>query len=418
MSTTLGQEGVALVEAKDYAAALPKLNKALTSSSSPTWLLARSKCHIAQSSYDLALRDAEAAYLSAASRGSRPLMTDAQYRRAVALFRLGRTADADACALWAMKLAEGISMRDAAGLVPAPGADWRPRRDAHLEEIRAVTAKSGHAAMTEKKFGAIWNTAAALRAQVLAALEKVPEGDDRARLTVGLVPVERKKEDDEAEDQLIKEAVAEKKAAEAAQKAEKPKEVRVDFFQSSTSVSVSVFVKGVPKDEFRAEFTDDLVRLSHIPGHEPWYEIPLYGQIDPSQSKSTVTPNKVELSLRKCEPVKWGTLRRAADAPTAEPIEVAAPAPGPAPSAAPSSSRTGAKNWDKVVEDEDDHEKESVNDFFKTLYKGATDEQKRAMMKSFTESNGTSLSTNWEDVKEGTVETVPPEGVDVKKWKA
>lgn len=38
------------------------------------------------------------------------------------------------------------------------------------------------------------------------------------------------------------------------------------------------------------------------------------------------------------------------------------------------------------------------------------------MMKSFTESNGTSLSTDWEDVKARTVETVPPEGVEEKKW--
>lgn len=38
------------------------------------------------------------------------------------------------------------------------------------------------------------------------------------------------------------------------------------------------------------------------------------------------------------------------------------------------------------------------------------------MMKSFTESNGTSLSTDWTDVKDRTVETVPPEGVEAKKW--
>lgn len=38
------------------------------------------------------------------------------------------------------------------------------------------------------------------------------------------------------------------------------------------------------------------------------------------------------------------------------------------------------------------------------------------MMKSFTESNGTSLSTNWDDVKSKKVETVPPEGVEAKKW--
>ncbi|EGY19027.1 SGT1 protein [Verticillium dahliae VdLs.17] len=379
MSTTAGQAGVALVEAKDYAAALPKLNTALAGSSSPAWLLARSKCHIAQASYELALRDAEAAYLSAASRGLPP----PHDRRPVPPCRRplpasGRLADADACAILSRNLAEGISLRDAANLVPSPGTAWRPSRAAHLAEIKHVTARTDKAAMMEKKFGAIWNTAAALRAQVLAALERVPDGDDKARLTVALVPVERK-QDEAEEDQLVREA-------------------------------------GVPKDAFRAEFTEDLVRLSHIPGHEPWYEIPLYGQIDPAQCKSTVTPNKVELTLKKREPVKWGTLRRAADAPAAAPAKVAA-APAPA-AAAPSSSRTGAKNWDKVLADEDDTEKESVNDFFKTLYKGATDEQKRAMMKSFTESNGTSLSTNWDDVKTGKVETVPPEGVNVKKWEA
>lgn len=41
---------------------------------------------------------------------------------------------------------------------------------------------------------------------------------------------------------------------------------------------------------------------------------------------------------------------------------------------------------------------------------------RRAMMKSFTESNGTSLSTNWDEVGKGKVETVPPEGVEAKKW--
>lgn len=81
----------------------------------------------------------------------------------------------------------------------------------------------------------------------------------------------------------------------------------------------------------------------------------------------------------------------------------------------PSSSKTGAKNWDKIGEEGSDDESD-VNLFFKKLYRNATPEQQRAMMKSFTESNGTSLSTDWNDVKARTVETVPPEGVEAKKW--
>ena len=82
----------------------------------------------------------------------------------------------------------------------------------------------------------------------------------------------------------------------------------------------------------------------------------------------------------------------------------------------PSSSRTGPKNWDAVVADEEVEDSKDVNFFFKNLFKNATPEQQRAMMKSFTESNGTSLSTDWNDVKDRTVETVPPEGVEPKKW--
>lgn len=86
----------------------------------------------------------------------------------------------------------------------------------------------------------------------------------------------------------------------------------------------------------------------------------------------------------------------------------------------PSSSASGPKNWDSIIgadgDKSDEEDGQDVNFFFKKLFKNATPEQQRAMMKSFTESNGTSLSTDWDDVKGRTVETVPPEGVEPKKW--
>ena len=38
------------------------------------------------------------------------------------------------------------------------------------------------------------------------------------------------------------------------------------------------------------------------------------------------------------------------------------------------------------------------------------------MLKSFQESNGTVLSTNWNEVGAKPVETQPPEGMEVKKY--
>ncbi len=44
------------------------------------------------------------------------------------------------------------------------------------------------------------------------------------------------------------------------------------------------------------------------------------------------------------------------------------------------------------------------------------EDTRRAMMKSFVESNGTVLSTNWKDVGQKTVECTPPDGMEVKKY--
>jgi len=104
------------------------------------------------------------------------------------------------------------------------------------------------------------------------------------------------------------------------------------------------------------------------------------------------------------------------------------------PPAYPTSSRKGPKNWDKVVDDItkkpkadgastqdidddlEDHGGDEANFFFKKLFAGASPETQRAMMKSYQESNGTVLSTNWEEVSKGKVETSPPDGMVERKW--
>lgn len=82
----------------------------------------------------------------------------------------------------------------------------------------------------------------------------------------------------------------------------------------------------------------------------------------------------------------------------------------------PTSSRTGPKNWDKLGEDADeDNEADGVDSFFKQLYAGADPDSRKAMMKSYQESNGTALSTDWSEVSKGTVKTQAPDGVEAKK---
>ncbi len=87
------------------------------------------------------------------------------------------------------------------------------------------------------------------------------------------------------------------------------------------------------------------------------------------------------------------------------------------------------KNWDSVTTTILESEKpktstddpnvsgdSTLNDFFQNLFSNADDDTKKAMMKSFQESGGTALSTNWEDVSKGPVPIKAPAGSEARKW--
>ncbi|KAL2088107.1 hypothetical protein ACEWY4_016935 [Coilia grayii] len=81
------------------------------------------------------------------------------------------------------------------------------------------------------------------------------------------------------------------------------------------------------------------------------------------------------------------------------------------------------RNWDQLVgaiKEEEKNEKlegdAALNKLFQQIYTDGSDEVKRAMNKSFMESGGTVLSTNWTDVGKRTVEISPPDDMEFKKY--
>ncbi|KAK0652550.1 SGS domain-containing protein [Cercophora newfieldiana] len=467
-STTFGYKGLEAYKKKDWANTISFLDKALEDSKSPTWLLARCHAHTQLKNYDAALHDAELAYHCAAERGSgasRKQMIESQYRRAVIYFRLHRFADADCCAKWSMSLAEGRPAGEDDGVEKR--VDANGNYTVTVEEgVADKKGQPGNSVLPDQLieklndktgFEADWNRAYLLRSQALGGLKRLPERDFGRKVHVSKIPIKPQKKvvkkpepvvedsDDDEELKKLLDPAPEPVPAPGSVPDEKLK-LRADFYQTNQTVTISFFAKDIKKEDLQVEFAEDKVRLGPVPREAARYvkagdreansTLLLDNNIIPSASRWSATPRKIELVLQKATPgvkwVKWGEEKigvgvsdlapkaaggaaPVAPAPvTAEPKETTAK--DSAAPAYPTSSKSGPKNWEKLDDVDDDEDKQDVNWFFKKLYKDATPEQQRAMMKSFVESNGTALSTDWNDVKGRKVETQPPDGVVAKKW--
>ena len=87
------------------------------------------------------------------------------------------------------------------------------------------------------------------------------------------------------------------------------------------------------------------------------------------------------------------------------------------------SSKHMYADWDKLAKQLQEDEKRenlegdaALNNLFKQIYSDGSDEVKRAMNKSFQESGGTVLSTNWKDIKKEKVEIKPPDCMEYKEY--
>ncbi|XP_027139060.1 protein SGT1 homolog isoform X3 [Larimichthys crocea] len=192
-------------------------------------------------------------------------------------------------------------------------------------------------------------------------------------------------------------------------------QVKHDWYQTESQVIVTVMAKNVPKDGVCANFMDKELSatIQLVSGENHSLHLHLMHPIVPQQSNFKILSTKVEFKMKKTDAIRWEKLEGEGQESNIKHFD---------PNQYPSSSLHTCK-WDKVVEDLTEEEKDeklegdaALNKLFQQIYCDGSDEVKRAMNKSFMESGGTVLSTNWKDVGKRKVEMNPPEDVEFKKY--
>jgi len=220
---------------------------------------------------------------------------------------------------------------------------------------------------------------------------------------------------------------------------------REQWFQIANEVTVTLLAKNLTRDQVSVSLDEPTATLTAklsfpADGSEFVRSWKLFAQVQ-GEPAINLTPYKVEIILQKGSAYTWDALERKGDA---LPAVVVVPTAAAAASvsvpeavvarpnvvsevnyaAYPTSSKT-LKNWEEVeaaakkAEEEEKPEGEAaLQKLFQSIYGGADEDTRRAMIKSFQTSGGTVLSTNWKEVKEKdyTKDLEAPKGQEVHRW--
>lgn len=393
--TVLSSRGKNALDAKNYEEAITAYTGAIEQApTSPDLYIQRSIANQRAQKLDAALEDAEQAVINATKRAKRELIIEAQFRRGLALFKLKR--HADACFVLELVLSKVKDHKEA--------VMWNNMAQ---KALNALDAEDPAKVCTVSEI----------------PVEPTPKAKAPETTTSAASPSTSTTNSGTSSSDTITTSAPQQTPME---------KIRHDWYQTTEHVYVTLLAKGVPKDKAQIDITErslsiDFPLLSGSSYHMTLE--PLFAAVNPEKCTSRVLPSKVEIVLAKATAGrKWANLEGSedledskmadsVDEPNAVTRAVLAEPKFGAP-AYPTSSKKGPKDWDKITADDDEASSGDPNDFFKTIFKGASPDMQRAMMKSYTESNGTSLSTNWDEVSKGKVETLPPDGMVAKDWKA
>eukprot|EP00111_Clytia_hemisphaerica_P023360 TCONS_00068778-protein len=249
---------------------------------------------------------------------------------------------------------------------------------------------------------------------------------DQTKISIGLSSLHPTKESTIKDQGQMKQQEATQPAT-----ALKPK-IKHDWYQTETHVILTVLAKSLKQEKVQIEFqSKSLSVTAKLPnGNDYSLELDLAHDIDPKDSRFKVLSTKIEIKMKKCEGIRWSSLETDNESQftknakaTKERTESTSGATSAVDVHKYPSSKHMYSDWDKLAKQLQEEEKTenmegdaALNRLFQQIYSDGSDETKRAMNKSFQESGGTVLSTNWKDIKKEKVEVKPPDCMEYKKY--
>jgi suppressor of G2 allele of SKP1 len=194
---------------------------------------------------------------------------------------------------------------------------------------------------------------------------------------------------------------------------------RHEWYQSADMITFTFYVKDRKTDDIILKATSRSLDVSiKLPDGRTadWSFNPFYMAIKDSAIETKITPYKIEVRVPKVDVTQWPSLElKAGTQVVSQPVDILPKTQKDL--AYPNSKKT---DWSRFSLTEEEEKKEgdaALNDLFKKIYANADEDTRRAMVKSYQESGGTTLSTNWENVGKEYVKPEAPKGMEVKTWK-
>lgn len=173
---------------------------------------------------------------------------------------------------------------------------------------------------------------------------------------------------------------------------------RMQWYQSGAHVMIDIYAKDVDREKSTVCFEPSRLKVSlnRANGNDYVLDKDLFDGIVVEESTWSASRFKAEIRMKKAnEGSNWQALDKEAE------VLSAALQAGAESRERSKAQEARQREWISLTEKElkDYKEDDGPMALFRTLYKDADEDMQRAMMKSYQESGGKVLSTNWEDVK-------------------